>query len=651
MAEIVDAKATGKRTASAAFEENVEPDISKHGKAWTAEEDHRLLELVKTHGSRKSAWPIVAQNLPGRTLKTCRIRWWRFILPSLEAHGRLVHEETVPRDNGASAQPNFPPEREKKNRVWSREEENKLFEMVKKYGLGNWRKVAEEIPGRSAGACDLHWYLVVAKNLKAGEGPSGNGGNSLGEGEIIGIDGEEIPVVGSTGENALPAMNGMKRRKWTPEDDALLKQLIDQHETEHGIHQSAWPLISHTMGRTELACRWRYNMHSAAANAAAQSLGPNNGSHMGNMQNMQADGGFAGAAEGFNHQLLNSNNADVDGSGKPNETTLTPRRRAGGSKRRRWTVEEDQLLRQLVENRGTDSWAATAAKLETGRSGDSCQYHWQYELYPKLLLEQQQRQMAEQQQMQQVRPAGADGDSQSTLYLQQQQLSNANVSTGTYPIPVGVAPHTYSSNTRANEWYKWTTAEDNLLRELIQQYGCSGQAAWEKIANQMPGRTLNSVRMRWKQALRPALSDAVIAAVAAATSANTSENNINHVDSNINHHLISNDMNMMLPDTNVNGEQQQPPPPSQLHSDNINHQNHHNDQVIGNHMSNTMNTNMLMNAHINNDSSMMQDMLYRNESNGNEASVNGTNTHVDTNNAGNIVQNISQSQPQDEQEA
>ena len=66
MAEL-DPKTTGKRTATTAFEESNEPEISKHGKSWTLEEDHRLLELVKTHGSRKSAWPIVAHNYQDHT--------------------------------------------------------------------------------------------------------------------------------------------------------------------------------------------------------------------------------------------------------------------------------------------------------------------------------------------------------------------------------------------------------------------------------------------------------------------------------------------------------------------------------------------------------------------------------------------------------
>ena len=38
---------------------------SKHGKPWTSEEDHKMLELVELHGSRKSGWPIIAAQIPG----------------------------------------------------------------------------------------------------------------------------------------------------------------------------------------------------------------------------------------------------------------------------------------------------------------------------------------------------------------------------------------------------------------------------------------------------------------------------------------------------------------------------------------------------------------------------------------------------------
>lgn len=420
---------------------------SKHGKAWSPEEDHKLLELVNIHGSRKSAWPIIANAIGGRTAKTCRIRWWRFILPSLETHGHLEHEE------GTNV------ETSKKNRVWSKEEEDKLYEAVKRHGVGNWRKVAAELPGRTASACDLHWYLVVSKNLNSVKSDDGS--------IILGENGQE------------EAIGGMKRKKWSQEDDALLKRLVLQH----GAHQCSWPVIANTMGRTEMACRWRYTKH---LHASQPTVSPSN--------NYGHDIVVSNFPEGMH--LLHAENNDTNVSAGDGMNTGYP------SKRRRWTVEEDERLRNLVENRGTDSWAVVANKLMTGRSGDACQYHWQYELYPKLLLQQQSQAIEEGE----AAGPGAmsmpaeGGGGLLAMYNQGNDVSSQA------PAVMTVAPHTYSSNTRSNEWYKWTAVEDQRLRDLIDSYGYSGQATWEKIASQMPGRTLNSCRMRWKQALRPTIT-------------------------------------------------------------------------------------------------------------------------------------------------
>ena len=65
-----------------------------------------------------------------------------------------------------------------------------------------------------------------------------------------------------------------------------------------------------------------------------------------------------------------------------------------------------------------------------------------------------------------------------------------------------------------------------MLRQLIDTYGCSGQTAWERIAAQMPGRTLNSVRMRWKQALRPAVVAECL--MGDNRSGNNTNNNVNN---------------------------------------------------------------------------------------------------------------------------
>jgi len=504
----------------------------KHGKAWTPEEDHKVLEYVEIHGSRKSAWDRIAEHVPGRTAKTCRIRWWRFILPSLETHGVLQHPDPSNPMN---------PENVKKSRVWSKEEEDKLRELVRKYGVGNWPKVAAEMPGygRSASACDLHWYLILNKvdphvqNMMMQDG-------MVQDGLLIGPG-----QVGVEQHQSTAPPPGLRRKKWTDGDDEVLKQLVAQH----GSTQSSWPIISMGMNRSELACRWRYNKINA------QQL---NG--IGNVEAMapMMDGGYimpqqAGEQHGnqgqgdMSQQVGNVYGGNNAPAGAPQHLLLShvqPAQPKSAPLKRRWSMREDEHLRQLVETRGTDSWATISQKLETGRSGDACQYHWQYELCPKLIMQQQVHAniMGEGDKSASSSadvpnaaggPVGAGDPSggDSSLYLLQRQVMLTNnssvVLTNSNARPV--AAHTYSANSRCNEWYKWTPDEDNMLKQLIQTYGCSGQAAWERIASQMPGRTLNSVRMRWKQALRPAVAEQLISGNMALDANTMNANNLNDI--------------------------------------------------------------------------------------------------------------------------
>ncbi len=46
-------------------------------KIWTPEDDAKLLELVDALGRHDAAWPEIAAAMPGRTVRSCRARWFR----------------------------------------------------------------------------------------------------------------------------------------------------------------------------------------------------------------------------------------------------------------------------------------------------------------------------------------------------------------------------------------------------------------------------------------------------------------------------------------------------------------------------------------------------------------------------------------------
>ena len=53
------------------------------------------------------------------------------------------------------------------------------------------------------------------------------------------------------------------------------------------------------------------------------------------------------------------------------------------AKKRPWTQEESDMVRQLVAEHGTRSWTLMASKLP-GRSGKQCRERWKYQLDPSV---------------------------------------------------------------------------------------------------------------------------------------------------------------------------------------------------------------------------------------------------------------------------
>ncbi|KAK8878656.1 hypothetical protein M9Y10_005436 [Tritrichomonas musculus] len=57
---------------------------------------------------------------------------------------------------------------------------------------------------------------------------------------------------------------------------------------------------------------------------------------------------------------------------------------SGGTKKRKWTTEEDYLLSQAVNTYGVDSWNLVAQKIEN-RTGKQCRERWMSSISPTLI--------------------------------------------------------------------------------------------------------------------------------------------------------------------------------------------------------------------------------------------------------------------------
>jgi hypothetical protein len=58
-----------------------------------SQEDAQLVKLVKYHGERN--WATIAQGVPGRTGKSCRLRWYNQLSPSVNKEPFNQWEDAV----------------------------------------------------------------------------------------------------------------------------------------------------------------------------------------------------------------------------------------------------------------------------------------------------------------------------------------------------------------------------------------------------------------------------------------------------------------------------------------------------------------------------------------------------------------------------
>ncbi|XP_020217686.1 myb-related protein B isoform X2 [Cajanus cajan] len=92
---------------------------------WTAEEDNLLIDTVKKHNGRN--WKKIAAYLPGRTDVQCLHRWQKVLNPNLVKGS------------------------------WTKEEDDCLIELVKKYGIKRWSVISKYLPGRIGKGCRERW--------------------------------------------------------------------------------------------------------------------------------------------------------------------------------------------------------------------------------------------------------------------------------------------------------------------------------------------------------------------------------------------------------------------------------------------------------------------------------------------------------------
>ncbi|XP_058928886.2 snRNA-activating protein complex subunit 4 isoform X2 [Kogia breviceps] len=165
---------------------SLDPSLKKG--LWAPEEDAKLLQAVAKYGEQD--WFKIREEVPGRSDAQCRDRYLRRL------HFGL-----------------------KKGR-WNSQEEEKLVELIEKYGVGHWAKIASELPHRTGSQCLSKWKIMVRKRQRRRRGrrpprrvrwssSSGDSGTASGDVSTTSEDSEPEAALGALtgGQALLPAQH------------------------------------------------------------------------------------------------------------------------------------------------------------------------------------------------------------------------------------------------------------------------------------------------------------------------------------------------------------------------------------------------------------------------------------------------------------